>query len=72
MWFFKKQKKEGTTIFRIWFVSGGYVDINTTLECSESIVEQINSLGWNSCGITKSTYGINFSLVTHYEVLNDE
>ncbi len=49
------------------FVSGKSVDVKYSEEKFADFLQKL-SLGWQTCFSTGKEFGINFSLVTHYEV----
>ncbi len=50
-----------------YFVSGKSTKVNYDKEKWEKVYETL-SKQWNLCYTTGFSYGINFSLVTHYEI----
>lgn len=55
---------ERTIIF--YFVSGETMHVCYTKEIWQEILKKLKG-GWNGLGTITEEYGINFSLVTHYE-----
>jgi len=67
-WFSKKDTPPaGKIIVTFYFVSGEQMDIAFSDEKWNEILNILKKT-WNDLYCTNSSYGINFSLVTHYEV----
>ncbi len=51
-----------------FFCSGEFITVNFSKEKFKKLIESLR-LGWNTTSSIGDTFGINFSLVTHYKVL---
>lgn len=71
---FGKEKKSNIKIkddmntIRFYFVSGIHMDVKYTKEKFEEISNMLLK-NWNQCNSACESFGINFSLVTHYELV---
>lgn len=55
---------------RFHFVSGSYMDVLYSPEIFELLKKKLGEC-WPTLSLTGNKWGVNFSLVTHYEVIND-
>ncbi len=53
-----------------FFCSGEFLIVDFEKEKFEKLIEGLNR-GWKTTVLTSDTFGINFSLVTHYKVKNE-
>jgi hypothetical protein len=63
----ESEKVKGLTL-RVWLSSGGFYDFGI----DEAVLEKLKShlsYDWNATKIVARNWGVNFSQVSHYEVL---
>ena len=66
-YFYKKPNREGKTI-RMWMISGGYFDAGISDEILDELVKNLE-MGWATTSIIQPKFGMSFSNITHYEIL---
>ena len=49
------------------FVSGKSMDVSFSIEKFNEVICSLRQ-GWNTCSSIGDSFGVNFALVTHYEV----